>query len=489
MKYLLGILLMTLCLTPMNGQAGMYSESDLELQSLFIEAELAKVKGDFEKQIDLLKEVLRRDKTEHAAYYELAKVYFKQDNLEDAQKNILNAKKHGGDNEWYTLIAAQIFESSQQFNLAISQYQELIELNPKNASNYHKLAINQLSNNQAKEASNSLHKCLEIVGIEEETSRRLFDIYRDLGEDQKALDVLQELSDSSPKNVRYLNNLAGFLNELGQTKASQEVYHKILDIDLNNAKASMALVKKDAKIDEAGSYLRSLIPVMENQNIPLDNKIRELMPFISSMTPQGESTAALIEISESLVERYPNEAKVYAIQGDVLYYAQQFKASEKAYAKSISINDVQFVLWDQWMLNLWELDDHAKLKSVSLEAIDLFPNEVFAYIMHSLALSKLKDGEAKSYLDEATFIAANSHRYKYPISITQLWFGKNTSPLETIKSDVTKLKLDNLSKAIYFELLGDIYHSINQKDKAKSYWNHAVERGANPNRINKKNGV
>ncbi len=487
---LLFVALICLTSTDLCAQSGKYSETDMEYQSLFIDAELAKHQGKTEVQIKALKEVLKRNKSEHAAHFQLARAFFSQENYEQAEKHILSAIKFNNNNEWYVLTAAEIYESSLQYGKAAVQYKQLTLISPKNPVSYHKLSINLLKNGNVKEAIVALETLQDKTGIDEETSKRLFDIYRKTGKNNKALSVLQDLSDSSPSNTRYLNNLAGFLTDLGKDSEAQKIFHRVLELDPNNAQASLALVKKSTLESEAGDYLSSLIPVMENQNIPLDNKIRELMPFISSMSKTGSTTIALLQISENLVNSYPSEAKVFAVRGDVLFYSANYLEAERAYEKSISLNDRQFVLWDQWMLNLWELENYKKLEQISFDAIDLFPNEVDAYILRSLCLFKLKDfDQSKDFAKEANFIAANSQRFQSPLQIVNLWLDQDKLDSSALQSALSKIDPSKFNRSIYFELIGDLYKTLGENDRAKILWDKAVERGANNQRIDKKSGV
>lgn len=486
------ILVLSILFNPfiLESQTGIYSESDIEYQSLFFDAELAKQQGKTEEQIGFLREMIKRKKNDHAVYNELAKAYQLLDNAEQAQKNIEKAISLDPENEWYILTGARIFNNGQQYNIATSYYQKLILINPKNKTIYHQLALTQLNNKKAGDAAATLEKCIQRNGIDEETARRLFDIYRNSDRNNEARATLEKLSESSPNNLRYLNNLAGFLNDIGEAEDAERIYHRVLEIDPNNGPASMALVKEKTISIEAGEYLSSLVPVMKNMNIPLDNKIRELMPYISSMSKQGAATQALIEIADYLVDAYPVEAKVFAIQGDVAFYSGNYILAEKAYEKSISLNDRQYILWDQWMVSLWEREDYHKLEKVSFDAVDLFPNEVSAYIIRSLCLTKLEDNhQAREYAEEANFIAANSQRFRYPLLILNCWLDRNKLSKDEIKGILGKIELNEIYNHVYMELLGDLNNIIANKEVARQMWQKAIDLGADPDRIHRKTGA
>jgi len=90
MKQLLVLLAIGLSLS-LVAQPGIYTESDIEYQTLFIEAQSAKYKGDTDESITILNKILKRNKESDAAYNELAKTYLSLDNYELAEKNAVKA--------------------------------------------------------------------------------------------------------------------------------------------------------------------------------------------------------------------------------------------------------------------------------------------------------------------------------------------------------------------------------------------------------------
>ena len=489
-SYLL-IALFTFCgIQASLAQPGMYHETDIEFQSLFMDAIIAKTTGDTEKQIESLQEIIRRDKTADAAYYELARVYQAQSNFELAQKNAQKACANNSTNHWYKLLLADIYESSKQYNKASGVYKELIQMGKDNEEVYHKLAYNQLMDKKPDAAISTLKDFESDSGINEETSRRIFDIYNKTGKKEKALQTLQALSDKYPEDVRLLNNLAAFMHDVGKREEANVVFQKVLKLDPTNSQASMALVKKDIKKSEAPNYLRSLSSVMQNMNIPLDNKIQELMPYLSHMNKNGETTSALVDISASLVELYPTNAKVYAVRGDVLFYSGDFKNAEKAYSKAISIDDRKYSLWDQWMLNLWELEEKQKLYDVSYDAVDLFPNQVHAFIFHAIALSLKEDtAEATALLYEAKLIAGKNEMLKTKVTVAETWINIPSLSKTEIKDKLKGFNLKTNTNSIFFEFVGDIYQVISENTKSKEFWAKAIELGGNESRLKKKIGA
>ncbi len=459
-------------------QPGMYNESDIEFQTLFLEAQHAKLTGDTEEQIKLLNAVIKRDKNSHAAYFELARTYDLLGNAELAQKNAEKAHKLDARNEWYLLVLAEIYEGSDQVQAAIDTYHKIHGINPNNPTTYHKLAQLQLRNKNVIEAVASLEALQELQGVDEESSRRIFDMHKAAGNEKKAIETLEKLIVAYPDNTRYMGNLASYFGEIGKEKKALQVYEEILKVDPTDSKALRVISKSNA----SGEGLSAITGLLSNVNLSLDDKIQELMPYVSTMNQEGQTTKELDDISSQLVEEYPKEAKVHALRADILFYQGKFQDAEQSYAKALQIDDGKYALWQQYMQTLWELEKYTDLANSSEEAIDLYPNKVNSFLYHCLALSKTNKKGTEDLIMEAGFIAGKSEILKTQITIVDNWLNLNS----VNKDLVTNTNLKLLKEPLYLELVGDLYAAIKDNNTAKRLWKEAIKLGSSADRINSK---
>ncbi len=462
-------------------QPGIYNESDIEYQTLFFEAQHAKYSGDTGKQTELLQEIIKRDKKSHAAYFELARIYLQTGNLELAQKNGEKAHTIQPNNEYYLLTLSEILEQSNQHSKAIQAYDKLQQLNPQNPTIYHKLAQLHLHEKMPDKAVQYLDLLQKNQGINEETSRRIFDIYKNTGNKKKAIQTLEDLIAVNPDNTRLRHNLASYHLETGNEKGAKQVYQQILAIDPNDPKATISALKDNEKNQSGGdNQLLALEPMIENMNLPLDDKLKELIPYLSTLRKGDAAITTLASLSQKLVALYPEEAKVYSMNGDVNFYQGNYSESESNYAKAISIDDRKYTLWSQYMQNLWELEKMAKLRDISEEAIDLYPNKVSAFLFH--AVSQSDKGLAKEMVQEARFIAGKNITLKNSVSIVSHWLDISN----VNKESLANIDLKILSEPLYFELAGDLYANINDNKTAEKLWNKAIDLGSSEERVSKK---
>lgn len=471
-------------------QAGIYDETDIEFQSMFIEAQLEKVKGNTDKQISILKNVIKRDKSSHASYFELAKAYIELKDYESAIKNAKKAIQFNPSNSYYLELLADTYERDEQFQSANDTYQKLIAIDAKKFEYHDKMAFNQMVIGKPNNAVTTLQNWQSQNGISERVSLKIFDIYNGLGDTKNALSTLENLTLEFPNNTRFLIKKARYLLFIGEKDQALTAYSKVLEIDPQNQTALLAKTQEKIKSNPSNSNLSELNVLFDNENISIDAKIKELMPYMAKMPLSQEGNAVLKTLSEKLVNAYPNEAKSFAVSGDVLFYMGKFLDSEKAYSKAIDLDDRKYIVWDQWILNQWELEDYTKMENVALDAIDLFPNQVNAYLFNAMASKQNNDiDNASEMLEEASFISGDNPKFEPFLTIVSHWINLDNLTSDQISNGIKNINEKEITSAIHFELLGDIYKHISNVAKSKSCWENAIKLGGNASRINKKIGV
>jgi hypothetical protein len=65
--------------------------------------------------------------------------------------------------------------------------------------------------------------------------------------------------------------------------------------------------------------LTSIIGLVSSNNVSIDQKVNEIIPFLDKYIQLGDTSliTPLNKISEILVSTHPNEAKAWALSGDI----------------------------------------------------------------------------------------------------------------------------------------------------------------------------
>jgi tetratricopeptide (TPR) repeat protein len=475
---------------PLISQAERYSEDEIICQNKFIDATKEKLLGHEEKAIKLFLELLREDRDNHVVAWELAKLYNENKDYTNALNYCDKAISFEKNNVWYWQLKSNILEANQQYGPAAQVYNELIQLTPSNPKNYYKRAESLKSSGDFEEAIKAYNETEKKFGIQEMSSKAKFQLFQQSGNQEKALLELIKLSNAYPNNVRFLNNLAGFLQKNGDEKKALVYYKKILNLDPDHPQANLYLAGNLQEPEDEGAYLKSIQALINNNNIPIEPKLKELLPYLEQFVDQKDEKLgeSLLFVANLLKNAHPEDARAYALYADVLIHNGRMEEAIRKYNKTLSIDDSKLSVWEQLMFALSVEERYDALQETCEDALDLFPNQAICYYylgmaqMHQNLLS-----EAKSNFQEARFISSKNPRLKAmaevmlsKVYIKELNWDKATDLLDKAMETFPASEIEVL------ELKGDIFFQKGEIETGLEYWQKSKDSGNQSDKLSRK---
>lgn len=457
-------------------------ESDIRLQSEFIDANREKILGNYDKAVNGYKAILKKNREKPAVHYELSRVLAKLDRLDEAQKSIQNAIDIDADNIWYQFFQAELYEKNSDDRRAAAVYAGLVKRYPDNSEYYYKQAFYLVRARDMQDAIGVYDDLEKQMGITEEIIRRKHTLYMGAGDMKKAAKEMQRLVDAFPKNLDYLHLLAGFYEQTSQKDKATNTYKRILELDAQDAKALLAL--QDSK-SGGNSALQS---IFQQADVAIDLKMRELMPYISEVANGDRSNLETsLPLAKTLTEVHPEEAKAFAAYGDLLYHSGNLSAAQQQYERTLELNETVYAVWEQLMYVHWEQEQYAELAKVSEDAMDIFPNQARVYYMSAVAKNnQSKYSAALDMLEEAQLMVGKDMPLRFDI-YTQLgaaYYGMKR--YEDAKGAVEiALKMNGQAYPIV-EKYGDILFQLGDADLGLEQWKRAKKLGANSEELERK---
>jgi tetratricopeptide (TPR) repeat protein len=432
------------------GQAGSVSEAELKTQDKFLQAKQQQILGNLDDAVNIYKDLARKDAKNDVVLYELARIYLKQDKVEKALSAIQEAIIINDQNTWYHNLNADILlQKGQYLNAAVS-YEKLIKLQPRISSHYTNLSYCYLRANEPAKAIKILDQIESKAGISEEYSRKKFEIYDRIGKENKAVEEIEKLIQQFPDEMAYRHILAVYHKKNGKDDKAKDVYTDILKLNPEDAKANIALADDFRKDGKDNNYLNSIKSIISNENIELDIKVQEMIPYVEKLNQQYDQELGntLLELVGILNTVHPKEAKVYALQGDILNAKGEREAAFRSYKEAIKYDETVYSVWEQGMYILAELNDMEELVDFSESAMDVFPNQGFVYYMNGLGNNSMKNyDEALLMLDQVLLMSQKNKELR----------------LET------------------YSLLGNVYHQLERAKESNEAFEKALE--INPSSI------
>jgi len=450
----LSLCIVAITLTAVNAQVNRPTEQRVQIEKVFIEANKEKVLENYDDAAYLFEEVLKKDKENHAAYFELAKINIIQKNYNKAEKNILVAINYSPENLFYNGLLAEIYDIEGDYEKAGEVYENMTKINPDEIDFYFKRAMYYQEEKKYDQALKVYNEIDKKIGPTQQTTAEKYTIHMEQNKPAKAAAEIEKLVNTFPRNSDFRLMLADHYEYSGESEKATEQYKEVLKIDPKNDIANLAMAQSLKGGGNETQYLQSLQEIFSNPEINIDVKIEELAPYIQKIGDSKDDAFRneALGLAETLTKTHDNEAKAFSIYGDMLNFVDKPKEALVQYKKAISLNSNVFTIWEQILFINNALGQNDELLKNSNEAIDLFPNQAIAYFFNGVANSRKGDhNEAIAVLQQAALMS-----------------GKNAFLKEQI-----------------FIQLGTEYHNTNKSAKSDEFFDKALKiNDSNPLTLN-----
>ncbi len=383
-------------------------EKRMEVDFLFFNAQKEKLIGNFAVAENLFLEIIKREPSNHTAYYEVARCAVARQQFERALEYSRKASTMKADNPWYLRLEIDLLRQSGRNTEAIPVMQRLATLVPdeEKDNTLYELATAQGEAGQYAEGIKTLNQLEARNGPSPELADLKRQFWLKLGKPDKAIEEIRRLAEAQPLVIDYRLYLGQLYFEKGDYTAAAREFEVALKQDPDNglillAMADAARAKKDN--DKAFYYLRKAFTKPE---VEVDTKIQVLLTLFGEMEKNPESKQLALELGETATKVHPDEPKTWAMYADLLYHNDKMAEARSAYQQAISTDKGQqkYTVWQQYLLAIFDVQDFKALSPEADKAVELFPNQPLPYFLSGLAKNQLKEhGSAVKVLKSGLF--------------------------------------------------------------------------------------
>lgn len=460
------------------GQAGIYNEADIEEQNAFIDAIAFQFAEKHNKSVEELDKLISTAPDKAVLYFERAKALADLENLDKAYIDIKRAIKFDNSKISFFQLKYDIEGTLGEYEEQVLTAEHLIKLEPNNIYNYYDTYNCYRTISNDKQALVVLDNIINIFGIDERTTNSKLELLNAKNDQAGITATLEKLISAYPNNLDYRHRLAEHLVKINEPEAADKVYEKILKIQPDDPVANLVNLKKNQSAQ--GSDLSVLEAIISNEEMPLDPKILELIPYIQKMSIDRSypDNLKLNSLLNKLNTVHPNSAKVHSIIGDFYYNSGQFENAIDAYKKTIDFNNGVFVVWDQMLRSTFYTQDLKSLGHFSEELIEVFPNKVEGYYYQALYYILSNNfAEAESYIQEGGLIAGKDNKKQDQMTVAKMYLALSKNDFDSASNLSESLTDFAKNEAIASKIIGDVQSAQGKKKKAVSSWKQAYRLG------------
>lgn len=425
-----------------GSKSKMTDSQKADVTNIFFNANKEKILGNYENAAGLFSEVIRKDPTNAASFFELANIYADQKRFADALYFAKSAYQLDRKNTWYALTYSDILQKNRKYAESADVMEQLVTDYPDRDEFYFDWANALMYAEKPADALKVFDKLEAKTGVTREVSMQKSRIYQRLSKNDKAIEELQKLINLDPKDAQIYGMMAEIYQSMGQKDKALETYNKVLEVDPNNPYIHLSLADFYRSNGDKEKSVDELKKAFSNKELDIDTKISILSSYYNLIDLHPELREQAIEMCKLLVQSHPSEPHAHAVYGDFLIQDKKPAEGRVEYRKAQALGSKEFTIYSQLMLLDAQLSDWDTLKIDSQEAMDLFPDQPMGYFFNGLANIQMKN---------------------------------YTDAVSTLNTGV-KMVVDNKSlEGQFYASLGDAYNELKNYSKSDEAYDKALE--------------
>lgn len=519
MKNFLALLLLLIFL---SGSGILYAQDSRTSSEDITRATEAYIEGivhfeneEYERALDYLTAAHLKLHDKAGVNFALADVYLATDDLVNAAYYGESAANLEPENKWYHLKLAEIYTRSGRNEAAVNAYTKALKYHPDDADILYQLAESHVEFGELEKANKVYNQIINRVGSSFELHLRKFRNFNALQQQDSAMAELQEMRKISPGNLTTLRAISQYYLEIGEEDKALEVLLDARNRNSRDPQTLLLLAEIYVNQSEWGELGEVFVTMLKDPLIYPSQKL-ELVRYIYNQQQQNPRDRTLAnQTSEVLLSFSENEPDYGPAQLLAAEFFLQRNELDLALEKLEKVNELMPAEPDAWRQRLQvlfsleeydqviELSESANknapddayiqfftgasfmLKNQSKEAAEWLENATmapanrnFRSVIHGTLGDVKQDldqwDEAESNYERALRLDSNNHNvmnnYAYYLSIR----GEQLEYAEELARKAISFEPEN---AAYLDTAGWIYFKLEEYDQALEYITRSVETG------------
>jgi tetratricopeptide (TPR) repeat protein len=367
----------------------------------YFEGTKQKALGNTDEAIKEFYSAYKIDPASHAVMYQLGNLSFKKKDLTEAIYWAEKAVKANPEyNHWYSGQLGQFYNRQGQYAKSADIFEKMMAQDPNRLSNYIEASNQYINAGDFKKGIAVLEKYQAKFGVDEESARKMEQLYIKMGKPEKALEEISKLTELFPDEVRYWGLLAETQMSLGKKKDAEKSYLKIIALDSLNGYAQFGIADILRSRGEADASFEHLLMGFKDERVKLANKLQVISSYYLLLQKDEKSKNQVFKLAEVLMKTHPNESLSYVVYSDLLYATGKYAESRQYLLKALEFETSDFKIWQKLISIDEQLNDMSLLELDSRKALEYFPNLPALYIYNGFALISLKQYEKSIQISE-----------------------------------------------------------------------------------------
>tara|TARA_Y100001972_G_scaffold129180_1_gene194955 strand:+ start:3058 stop:4767 length:1710 start_codon:yes stop_codon:yes gene_type:complete len=356
----------------------------LKAESTLIEAEKEMILENYAKAYDLFQVALGLNPNNPTIHFKIAEVLSKNGESRQAVSYIKKAIELDRKNKYFHVLAAEIYKSISEYDLALKEYEFLVDNYPGSSSYLFDIAIIYQFQGKNQRALATYERAEEIFGLNEFVLREKQKIYLKERNYEALISDWDELIAAYPDNKDYTIELCEFLLQRNRVDEAKQRLEKLLVEEPDNMKAELLLSQISLRSGDLDKAIRLAENTLADSAFNYKAKFQLLNALVNLAVDSGK-VEKVKDLSISLANQYTDQYEVQAFVGDLLFKMGEESAAVDYYLAALKIEQSDFKVW-QNILNIeMRMEAYDRVVQHADAAMEYFPNQAILYFFSGTA--------------------------------------------------------------------------------------------------------
>ncbi|MDR2087397.1 MAG: tetratricopeptide repeat protein [Dysgonamonadaceae bacterium] len=446
-RILIFILLCTPGFACIAGETGKNNAEGRKFDYFFLEALRLREADNHTGAYNLFQYALKTDSTSSNVLFELSNYYLflKKDSL--ALDALQKAVKYSPGTFEYKVALADLNKNRQKFDDAIAIYEELVREYPAKAELNFYLSELYLYVKQIDKAIQSLDDLENNMGINETVSLQKYQLYSQTGKKEEAIKEIEKLSAKFPAEAQYPIIIGDSYLEQNDTINALKYYNQAYRLDSINPYYLLSMARYYELTGKEETVVQEFSKALRNPRLDVDTKLEILGKYIQNLHRNKKDMENANALLETLLEQHSQEKELNMVYGEFLLFQGKTEEAKFQFQIVTEANPENIAAWRHLLTIALRENNTDEIIAVCDGALIHFPDAAEFHFYKGSACYMKKD---------------------YTKALTIFREGLKIIP------DDNRTLLSNFHGQI-----GDIYHLLNEKEKAYQSYEKALEYDEN----------
>lgn len=357
--------------------------------NLFFQSENARLFGDKNEAYRLYASLVKQFPNNAVANYNYARVLFQRKDLVLAEQHAHKALDLNEANKYYREFYVQLLVYNRKLKQAETQYQAMLEREPRNQEYIYELALVYLKAGNTSKSLEMLAQLEKLMGFNEDIALQKKTMYLQNGQVEEAIGELRKLQQQDRNNVEYPMMMIDIYEGSKHPDKASIIYNELAKSYASNPMAQIALAEYYQKKNDTASYRSYMLQLMQNKNVNTETKMSLLAPMLQNMEADTSSDSQfIVEMARQISLQSPDNKDAKALLADMLFMARQYSDALIEYKNYLRMDSSKLVVWNQIMSLQFDAKAYDSVIHTATHCIRRFPDNAFPYFYQGISFQQ-----------------------------------------------------------------------------------------------------